>query len=109
MAKWWQNKTVQRESEPWLCLACNFVGVLATTILPSTIIAVLYPATLIGITTISPAAALVLAILVYDNRSAARWQAAHRAPTSKKIIRAISDGIMWGPTISALALRKKEK
>jgi hypothetical protein len=83
-----------QQLEPWLVLACHYVGVLLWTLLPSAAAALLFPA-MVGAVILSPIAAVPLAVIVFDRRGYRRWVAGRHRVLSVRVLLAISDGVMW--------------
>lgn len=79
-----------------LCAVSVYLGVLSSTLLPAGALALLpWPELPVAGLVLSPLAAIPLAARVFDTRGWPRWQAGRRAPLGVRVLRALSDGVLW--------------
>jgi hypothetical protein len=89
-----RSQCIWKHIEPWIVVGCHYVGVLFWTLLPPTLLSLIYPPMINGLL-ISPLAAVPIAIVVFDHRGYARWVSASHRSLSVRILRAVSDGVTW--------------
>jgi len=85
---------VKELADPGLCFLCVYLGVVSTTLLPTTAIYFLQLPTISGLF-LSPLASIPIAIRVFDRRAYRRWHNSSKAVLGVRMLRACSDGIQW--------------
>ncbi len=86
---------IREFGEPVICAACVYLGVLSTSMLPLAVVLQLAPAAAVSVV-LSPLAAFAITARVFDIRAYNRWQRGARVRLGARVLRAYSDGVMWG-------------